>query len=71
MVVENEYDETNNDEINYKQEYRKLKRKLKLLIYVSIKYSINLCISIPSYEFLSHSELCLTAFEISYIQLFA
>lgn len=33
MVIENEYDETNGDETNYKQEYRKLKRKLKLLIY--------------------------------------
>lgn len=37
MVVENEYDETNGDEVNYKLEYRKLKRKLKLLIYVSMK----------------------------------
>lgn len=35
MVIENEYEETNSDEVNYRQEYRKLKRKLKLLIYVS------------------------------------
>ncbi|XKL68448.1 hypothetical protein PGB90_003939 [Kerria lacca] len=33
MVIENEYEETNSDEVNYRQEYRKLKRKLKLLIY--------------------------------------
>lgn len=33
MVIENEYEETNSDDVNYKQEYRKLKRKLKLLIY--------------------------------------
>lgn len=37
MVVENEFDEANGDEVNYKLEYRKLKRKLKLLIYVSMK----------------------------------
>lgn len=36
MVIENEYEETNGDDVNYKQEYRKLKRKLKLLIYVSM-----------------------------------
>lgn len=38
MVIENEYEETNSDDVNYKQEYRKLKRKLKLLIYVSISF---------------------------------
>jgi hypothetical protein len=35
MVVENEYNGTISDEVNYKTEYRKLKRKLKMLIYVS------------------------------------
>ncbi len=35
MVVENDSEDNNGDDVNYKQEYRKLKRKLKLLIYVS------------------------------------
>ena len=35
MVVENEFNGTSSDEVNYKTEYRKLKRKLKMLIYVS------------------------------------
>lgn len=50
MVVENEYNGPNNDEVNYKTEYRKLKRKLKMLIYVSTLIEFHIVISSVNLE---------------------
>lgn len=47
-MVSNEetFDEHGSTEANYKEQYKEMKRKLRLLVYVSSKYKLNFCTNV-------------------------